>query len=88
MGAEARSARGAVPALPPIRKVGGLFLQSCGVAFMHPDPRQGLVQVMSAEAPKFGALRARAQSGASHIDMQFHSSPGAAHSATSSDHAT
>ena len=49
--------------LPPIRKSGGLFLQSCGVSFTHPDESKGTVQVMVAEAPKFAALLARARSG-------------------------
>ena len=50
------------PNLPPLRKTGGLFLQSCAVAFEHPDGRS--LDVMVAEAAKFGALRARARSGA------------------------
>lgn len=62
--AAARRSRGGAEALPPVRASGGLFLQSCGVAFAHPDPQRGLVQVMVGEAPKFGALRARARSGA------------------------
>lgn len=38
--AAARIARGDLHPLPPIRKGGGLFLQSCAVAFDHPasDP--------------------------------------------------
>lgn len=63
--AEAR-ARHADPeqrSMPPIRKTGGLFLQSCGVKFAHPAPDRGIgsVEVMVARAPKFGALLARAR---------------------------
>ena len=49
--------------LPPIRKTGGLFLQSCGVRFSHPARAEGLgsVEVMVARAPKFGALFERAR---------------------------
>ena len=74
LAAEARRTRAAQPMaesearpedrpLPPIRKSGGLFLQSCGVSFTHPDESKGTVQVVVPEAPKFAALLARARSG-------------------------
>ena len=40
------------------------LLQAGGVAVAHPDPQRGRVQGMVGEAPKVGALRARARSGA------------------------
>ena len=64
--AEARARHAEYPrqrSLPPIRKTGGLFLQSCGVRFSHPAAAQGLgaVEVMVPRAPKFGALFERAR---------------------------
>jgi 23S rRNA pseudouridine1911/1915/1917 synthase len=63
--ARARHADPAQRAMPPIRKTGGLFLQSCGVRFTHPASTQlGLgstVDVMVARAPKFAALFERAR---------------------------
>lgn len=67
--AAARVRAAAAQTLPPMRKVGGLFLQSCAVAFEHPDGRQ--MQVMVPEAAKFGALRARARSGAAWTTQQI-----------------
>jgi 23S rRNA pseudouridine1911/1915/1917 synthase len=59
----AASARAAAnDTLPALRKSGGLFLQSCAVAFENLDGTQ--VEVMVPEAPKFAALRTRASSGA------------------------
>ena len=63
--AEAR-ARHADPdqrTMPPIRKTGGLFLQSCGVKFDHPAgaPESATVEVMVPRAPKFQALFERAR---------------------------
>ena len=49
--------------LPALRKGGGLFLQSTCVSLEHPIDG-GVLQVMVGEAGKFGALRARARSGA------------------------
>ena len=51
--------------LPPLRKGGGLFLQSCAVTIERPHG-QGSVTVMVAEAAKFEALRSRARSGAAY----------------------
>ena len=54
-----------LPALRKGGKGGGLFLQSCGVRFSHPD-EQRMVQVDVAEAPKFAALKIRARNGVAH----------------------
>ena len=59
--AAARASRGQ-SALPPLRKGGGRFLQSCAVSFEHLDGSTLTVSVR--EAPKFEALRQRGRSGA------------------------
>ena len=61
--AQARASRGDEEPLPPLRKSGGLFLQSCAVSLERPRG-QGTLTVMVAEAAKYGALRERARSGA------------------------
>lgn len=73
LAAEARRTRAAAHPeerpLPPIRKSGGLFLQSCGVTFTHPDESKGTVQVAVAEAPKFAALLARARGSVDYLSV-------------------
>jgi hypothetical protein len=64
---EARAAREGVEALPPLRKSGGLFLQSCAVTLERPHDG-GFLTVMVAEAAKYGALRMRALRGAAYDD--------------------
>lgn len=62
--AEVRAAAGQT--LPPLRATGGLFLQSCAVAFENLDGTY--LDVAVDEAPKFGALRMRAQRGVDFSD--------------------
>ena len=50
---------------PPLRKGGGLFLQSCGVRFEHLDGSELTVCVQ--EPRKFGALQARGLSGVNYL---------------------
>ena len=50
--------------LPPLRTQGGLFLQSCAVAFENLDGRQ--LEVTIEEHAKFEALRVRGRSGAAY----------------------
>jgi 23S rRNA pseudouridine1911/1915/1917 synthase len=64
--AEAQRARGL--SLPALRKTGGLFLQSCGVRFEHPDGSR--IEVSVPEARKFGQLRLRATKGSEYQQEQ------------------
>lgn len=56
--------------LPAFRKLkkGGLFLQSCGVCFQHPDGSQ--IQVVVPETKKFDRLRRHALKVAEHTQQQ------------------
>ena len=54
--------RGGGPPLPPLRRSGSLFLQSCAVALERPRD-DGALAVCVAEAAKFAALLRRAERG-------------------------
>ena len=66
LAAEARAARGE-RGLPPLRRRGRLFLQSCEVAFMHPETG-GTVHVAAPEMDKFERLMGRARRAVAYHD--------------------
>ena len=68
LAAKARAARVDAEALPPLRKSGGLFLQSCAVSFERPHDG-GSLTVMVPEAAKYSALRERAAKGAAYNEQ-------------------
>ena len=65
----ARAARG-LPALPPVRRRAGLFLQALEIRLPHPATGQP-IRVRAPEAARFGKLRARAASGAGFTEVEW-----------------